>query len=266
MLRNANRTVQGNIVQAFIYSPVNGMSYAVAWTIENALRSKSGRISISVDTVVPNNKNGYTVTFTVNNGTISSEWIKEYGIWRISAFGGFAAGDKTLVEKREQADKDAQRLRTDYNPQISVGIALPLELEPAFGVDVKFRSKYSGSGLRIYTAGEKFFQIEALSGIYIPIRIKKIAFIPYGDIGVGLVVKEAAPKQKDSFSSSSYNDGSSLFSSEFGFDLSLQGGLIFTTAAVPGLFLQGAYQYNFYTSALHGIEPGTLFFSIGYGF
>ncbi|MDR0487412.1 MAG: hypothetical protein LBG91_04115, partial [Treponema sp.] len=32
----------------------------------------------------------------------------------------------------------------------------------------------------------------------------------------------------------------------FGFGLSLQTGLIFTTAAVPGLYLKAAYQCNIY--------------------
>jgi hypothetical protein len=109
----------------------------------------------SIDAAVPNNKNGYTVTFAVNGGTISSEWINEYGIWRIKAFGDFASGDKSLVEKREQADKDARRLRTNYDLQLSVGLAYMLGTGPAFGADIKFRFGYVGSGLRLYTAGGK---------------------------------------------------------------------------------------------------------------
>ncbi|MDR2257969.1 MAG: serine protease [Treponema sp.] len=264
MLRNANRTVQGNIVQAFIYSPVNGMGYAVAWTIENALRSKSGKISISVDTVVPNNKNGYTVTFKVNGGTLSSEWINEYGIWRISAFGDFAAGDKTLVEKREQADKDSERLKTDYDLQISAGLALPLEAGAAFGADFKLRLGVLGYGLRLYTAGQNFFQIEAATGIYIPVRIKKIGLTPYGDMGFGIV---SAPKPEKTSSDTSllYEDEDDNLP-DFAFDLSIQGGLMFTTTAVPGLYLQAAYQYNLYLFSMKEANPNVLFFSIGYGF
>jgi hypothetical protein len=259
MLRNANRTVQGNIIRAFVYSPVNGMGYAVAWTIENALRSKSGRISIRVDNVAPNSKNGYTVTFAVNDGAISSEWVNEYGIWRISAFGDFAAGDKTLVEKRDQADRDAQRLKTDYDFQLSAGLAFPLEVGPAFGADIKFRTRYSGSGMRIYTAGEEFFQIDASTGVYIPVRIKKIGLTPYADIGLGLAFKKAEKKQ-DSYYADSAPD------IDVGYILSFQGGLLFTTVAVPGMFFQAVYQHNFYAGDFEGVKPSILFFGIGYGF
>jgi serine protease Do len=258
MLRKANRTVQDNIIRAFIYSPVDGMSYAVAWTIENALRSKSGKISISVDNVVPNNKNGFTVSFKVNDGTISSEWVNDYGIWRINSFGDFAAGDKTLVEKREQADKDAERLRTDYDFQVAAGLAYPLEVGPAFGMDLKVRASYASVGLRFYTAGEDYFQFEATSGIFVPIRIKKVGLTPYGEAGFGFA-------KTGSFTKAIENpDNASRFN--FGFALSFQAGLLFTTAAVPGLYFQGAYQYNLYLLALKEGNPNALFFALGYGF
>jgi serine protease Do len=264
MMRNAPRTVQGNIIQAFGYSPVTGMSYAVAWTIENALRSKSGRISTNVDTVVPNNKNGYTVTFTVNNGTISSEWINEYGIWRIQSFGDFAAGDKTLVEKREQADRDAERLRTDYNIQFAAEYAHVFESGPALGLDMTIRFGYIGQGLRGYFRDD-FFQLDAFFGPYIPIRIKKAGLTPYMDLGVGIVIKEHVPKPKNS---SGYDDeDESFFNKGIGLAFSLKGGLMFTTAMVPGLFFQAAYQYNFYLGDdIRGSDPSVLFFGIGYGF
>jgi serine protease Do len=263
MLRNANRTVQGNIIQAFIRSPVDGMGYAVAWTIENALRSRAGRISISVDAVVPNNKNGYTVTFTVNNGTISSEWINEYGIWRISAFGDFAAGDKSLVEKRDQADRDAQSLRTDYDFHFAAGYAQIFESGPALGLDMAFRIGYIGQGFRGYFKDD-FFQLDVFFGPYIPIRVKKIGLTPYADLGIGLVVKEHVSKP----GKTSYDeDDGGLLGKDIGLALSIQGGLMFTTVAVPGLFFQAAYQHNFYLAdSIKGTDPGVLFLGIGYGF
>jgi hypothetical protein len=264
MLRKAARTVQNDIIRAFIYSPVDGMSYAVAWTIENALRSRSGRISISVDQVVPNNKNGFTVTFKVNDGTISSEWVNDYGIWRINSFGDFAAGDKTLVEKRDQADRDSERLKTDYDFQISAGLAYPFLAGPAFGADLKIRAWFMAYGLRVYTAGKNFFQLEGTTGIYIPIRIKKIGLTPYGDLGLGVVL---APSHKETSPTSSRFDNENDPPFDLTFDFSIQGGLMFTTTAVPGLYLQAAYQYNLYLSEkFDDVNPNVLFFGIGYGF
>ncbi|MDR1248219.1 MAG: hypothetical protein LBK63_02845, partial [Treponema sp.] len=257
ILRNANRTVQDNIIRTFNYSPVEAMGYAVAWTIENALRTQTGRIALTVDSVAPANGNNYTVAFTVNDKTIRSVWVNDYGIWRINSFGDFAAGDKTLVERRNQADTDAQRLRTDYDFHLSAGFAYLLEAGPAFGGDFKYHFGVMAYGFRVYTAGEKFFQVEATTGVYIPARVKKTGFIPYGNLGIGIALQEAA-------------DQSSLYSNaidkDMGFELSLEGGLLFTATLVPGLFLQAAYQHNFYAGELQGIKPGILFFGIGYGF
>jgi serine protease Do len=251
LLRNANPAVQNNIIRAFIYSPVEGMGYAVAWTIESALRTRSGRITISVDDVTPNGGQGYTVTFKVNNGSISSRWVNDYGIWRISTFGNFAAGDKTLLEKQGQSD----RLRTHYLLQFSAGLAYPLGLGPAFGTEFKLRLGFMGYGLRLYTAGEPFFQAETTAGIYFPLRIGKIGLTPYGDLGLGIVLKESGDA-----------DETMLFNKDMGLGFSVTGGLMLTTSAIPGLFLQAAYQHTLYAGMVKGPNPGLLLFSIGYGF
>jgi serine protease Do len=261
MLRNANRTVQDNIIRAFIYSPVEGMAYAVAWTIEDAIRSKSGRIAISIDDVAPNNKNGFTVSFKVNDGTISSEWTNDYGIWRISSFGDFAAGDKSLVEKREQADKEAERLRTSYDFKVAAGLAYHLDAGPAFGAEVKLLVGISEYGLRVYTAGADFTQVEGVGGLAIPIRIKKAGLTPFVDLGVGFI---SAPIKRSS--SLSLLEETGLIK-DFTLHISVQGGLMFTTALVPGLYFQTAYQHNFMSEAFQSnYEPHLIFLGIGYGF
>ncbi|MDR1972423.1 MAG: serine protease [Treponema sp.] len=257
-LRKANRTVQDDIIRAFVHSPVEGMGYAVAWTIENALRTRPGRISVTVDSTAPNNKNGFTVVFNVNGSTISSDWVNDYGIWRISAFGDFAAGNKTLVEERDRAERDAKRLITDYSFQFSAGLAVVLETGPAFGADFKFRTGITGYGLKVYTGGKEFFQGETTAGLYFPVRMKKAALTPYADFGLGIAVKEPAPRTPNPYDP--------LPEKDMGFAVSIKGGLMFTTSAVPGLFLQAAYQHNFYIGDIKGIKPGLLFFSLGYGF
>jgi hypothetical protein len=112
-----------------------------------------------------------------------------------------------------------------------------------------------GYGLRLYTAGEPFFQAETTAGLYVPIRIRTIGVTPYGDLGFGFVLKKPGDADEDL-----------LFNKEAGLGLSLTGGLMVTTSVVPGLFLQAAYQHTFYTDTVNGLKPGLLFFSIGYGF
>jgi hypothetical protein len=186
--------------------------------------------------------------------------VNDYGIWRINRFGDFAAGDKTLVEKREQADRDAERLRTWYTFKFSAGLAYPLEVGPAFGVDVKFITGVTEGGLRVYTTGEDFLQVETFGGIAVPIRIKKVGLIPYVDVGLGFM-SAPIPKRNGSGFSTWMEDTPDLT-----FHLSLQGGLQFTTSVVPGLYLQAAYQYNVMNDEFKAVfDPNLIFFSIGYG-
>jgi serine protease Do len=244
-MNKASRTVQNAIIEAFIYSPVEGMNYAVAWTIENSLRSRSGNISLALDTVTPNNKNGFTVTFKVNNGAISSEWINEYGIWRIGSFGDFAAGDKTFAERRENERREAEKLKTDYDFQMSSGFAYLVDQGPAFGSDLKKRTWYFDYGLRTYIAKDKFIEIELFAGIYYPIRLKRIGITLFGDAGIGFRM---------------------IDTDNLGPCIPIQAGLMFASPLFPGLYLQSAYQYNRYFTSSDNPNPNALFISIGFGF
>jgi serine protease Do len=260
-LRNATSTVQDDIIRAFVDSPVEGMGYAVAWTIENALRTRPGRINLTVESINPNSGGGFTVVFNAGGGSLSSEWINDYGNWRISAFGDFASGDKALVEQRDQRARDERRLRTGYTLQLSAGLAYILERGPAFGADFKYRSDFTGYGLKIYTTGKDFFQAESTGGIYVPIRLQKIGLTPYGDLGFGFVSQEPAAGTTSGFGSFG------LSARDVGVAITVKGGLMLTTSLVPGLYFQAAYQHNFYLGeALKKNNPSMLFFSIGYGF
>jgi serine protease Do len=235
IFRSAPRTVQNDIAEAFFYSPVVGMNYAVAWTIENALRPKTGKIVIEVDSVISNVKKGYNVVFKVNDGTISSEWINEYGIWRISAFGDFAAGDKSFAEKKEKELKDEKNVRTDPDFQISASYANVLGLGSAVGLDIMFRSTYQGYGLKAYIGEENYVQVDGTFGLFVPIKMKKVGLTPFLDIGGGFILTKNKAYTADSYGEPEF---------DLSFDISFQPGLMFTTAAVPGLYFQAVYQYN----------------------
>ena len=224
MINRAPRHVQDDIVEVFTNSPVDGMAHAVAWTIENALRSGTGKIAVEKESVAAVDDNNYTVTFKVNNKTIRSEWTNEYGIWRIRIFGDFAAGDKSLVSQRA----GNERLHSNPSLQISAGMAYIVERGAGFGADLYLRSMFFGSGIRTYIASG-YFQAEGVGGVFLPIRAGDVAFTPFGNIGLGV---QFGWKDSDDF--------------PFDLGVSFQGGLQFTTAAIPGLYFQAAYQYNLY--------------------
>lgn len=260
VLEKAPRTTADDIVTAFGYSPVGGMGYAVAWTIENSLRSKMGKITISTESVSPNG-DAYTVTFKVNEGTISSEWINEYGIWRIRSFGDFAAGDKTLITKKEKAKVDKARLRTDPDIQLTAGMGFIVNRGAAFGADITLRGGWWGYGLRTYIRSD-FFQVDGYSGLYIPIKMGTVALTPYGNLGFGFQIKDKI-----------FKDQYEMGNKDFDLGIPFKAGLQFTTAAIPGLYIQAGYQYNLFFGAVLGsdtfiikADPHIIFVGLGYSF
>ncbi|MDR0602528.1 MAG: serine protease [Treponema sp.] len=234
VFRRASRRIVSDISGAFGYYPVDGMAYAVGWTLENTLRSSQGSMSVSVGTILPGAE-GYTVTFRVNEGSVSSEWINEYGIWRIRSFGRFMMDDKAYANQASMEKEEEERLRAEPDLQFSAGFAyFVLDLGPAFTADIKGRVSYLGFGLRTCLTGG-LSQIEGLAGFYVPVRFgNKFAVTPYGDFGLGFTAKRKLP---GSTLNLSYNPGVSV---------SFQGGLMFTSSVVPGLYLQTAYQFNIF--------------------
>jgi serine protease Do len=263
MIDKAPHAVQNDIVETFVHSPVEGMAHAVAWTIENNLRNRAGKISIRENSTVAIDDTSYTVQFNVNDTIISSEWINEYGIWRIRTFGNFAAGDKSLVRKKTERREADARLRIYPDLQISTGLVSIQDWGLGFGADLIIRSTFFGYGIRTSIAKD-FFQFEGTSGLYIPIKAGKVAFTPYGNFGIGGHVLSNVTYKQDDWGESD---------TQFFLLASLQGGLQFTTAAVPGLYFQAAYQRNFILDIFDDREkikgpPGRniLAFSIGYSF
>jgi serine protease Do len=237
------------------------MTYAVAWTIENNIRSKMGKLAIEVDSVAPNDTGGFTVAFRINDKIVPSEWMNEYGIWRIKSFGDFITGDKTLVEKRAKTRAAEKKLRANPPVQISAGYANVLDRGGAFGLDLVVRSNYFGYGFRTYI-GKGFFEIDSFVGAYIPIKLGgKAALVPFATVGLGGQFKDAKYRTYDSLG------GTTSADKEFMIGIPVQAGLSIITAAVPGLYFQFAYQNNdIFLGSEKEKDPHMLFFSIGYAF
>jgi serine protease Do len=239
MLNKANRMVQDDILNTFGSSPVDGMRQAVAWFIENQIRSKTGSINIATESVDANDT-AYTVTFTINDKSVSSEWVNEYGIWRIYKFGDFASGDKEAREKNAKAEAKAKAvdkaLRTEPIFAMGADYMYIFDYGHSAGLNLNFRSaKYFGYGMRS-CFGAGLFQTTLFLGPYIPIKLgSKAALTPFINGGLGFQVKKTGKID--------YWD-----KEEWGvyFGFSAQGGFQLTTSAVPGLYLQGGYQFNWF--------------------
>jgi hypothetical protein len=258
MFRNAAPGVIGDIIRVFNYSPVEGMNLAVAWTIENSLR-KRGSAGIDTESIEPGDSGQYLVRFRGGKAVTSSEWINEYGIWRIRRFGEFASGNSDFIREREGWYHQTSKLRTSHFYSFTAGYSYILGRGPALGMESNFHLWVFSFGAQIY-AGSSLFQWEGTSGLYFPVRVKdKIAITPFLGTALGLVWKDTREEK----GLLSLNDGSTIMD----LALSARGGLRLTTSLVPGLFLQAAYQYSkALPSALAEKNSHLFSLGVGYGF
>jgi hypothetical protein len=258
MLRNAAPGTIEDIMRVFNYSPVEGMNLAVAWTIENSLRNQQG--AIETESIEPGDSGQYLVSFRGGKAVTSSEWINEYGIWRIRRFGEFAAGNPDFVREREERYQQAAKLRTNLFFSFIAGYSHILGRGPALDLESDFHLWLFSFGTQIYYAGSSFLQGEGTVGLYFPIRMKdKIAITPFTGAALGFVWKDTED-EKGLFN---LNDSSTIMD----LALSARGGIRLTTSLVPGLFLQAAYQYSKALPSAPAEKNSHLFsLGIGYGF
>ena len=266
MLAKAPRSIQENIITIFGNSPVEGMKRAVAWLIESKIRTYTGNIGITIQSISPA-ENGYTVTLNINDETVSSEWVNEYGIWRIYQFGNFAAGDSAVAQSSgtTRPRTESNRLRAEPNYQIGAGFVYIVDRGPAVGAEFLYRGvEYFGVGLRTYIWND-FFQSDFVIGGYYPLKLSHVAFTPFANVGIGFQIKEEIEEES-----------LSLFTRDFDVGLSFAAGLQFTTAAIPGLYLYAGYQFNlfFFSGIVKNIslvknmknDPHIIFVGLGYSF
>jgi serine protease Do len=255
--QKAPRTTQLDIYDR---SFVDQMTYTVAWLIENNLRTKTGSMStVTKEEVTPSEDGRYKVTFNVNGKPVESEWVNEYGNWRIRTFGEYASGDKTMIEKKKKAEADAKRLVTEPSVRLGLGAALVSDLGTAVGIDLRVHgSKHFGAGFQGIFGPEKFVEIDVLLGFYFPLPAGPVAFTPFAEASAGMMFKQNMDydERRDSILEKTWN----------AIGISVKGGLIFTTSAVPGLYLQGAYQYNLHRGEDWNPPKGAFIIGLGYAF
>ncbi|MDR1858598.1 MAG: serine protease [Treponema sp.] len=230
MFEKGSRTVRRAFIDKCEDSVVGAMGYAVAWTIENSIRG-GGVIRAAVKETTGEGEE-YTVVFAINDKDVSSKWVREYGNWRIRSFGTVAAGDKSLVEKREAQKKEPSKLRLNSNIHLEAGYATLFGKAPAaFYASAEFLRFF---GAKAYVAGPGFWSIGAFGGYRWDIPAGKFGFMPY--IRAGLEFQY--DQEYEDFKETHWGV------SPLAVSLAGQAGLKVTSSFVPGLFLGLAFQYN----------------------
>jgi serine protease Do len=242
--QRGNRSVWNNFVNEFEYDPVSGLQLAVAWLIENSMREGSVSINISLENITAVNENQYTVNFNINDESVSSTWIREYGIWRISTFGTDVIGDKGIVERKEAERKAESELVTDYDVMLQIGLAImPDMANKDIGLNASgkvFFYDFLNVGGDL-TTNFDYTQIHVTGGLAFPIRLSSVAIIPFADAGLGVILVKPIP----SVSNDPYDDfDPPSFVNDLGFGWGLKAGLVFTTKYVKGLYAYANYQYS----------------------
>jgi len=223
--------------------PIGAMDIAVAWTIEDSIRTGSSALKAEVKEVTGAGEE-YTVTFTINNKEAKSVWIREYGNWRIKSFGNVARGDKELLSKRQKEKETSEKLHTDNSIYIELGYANLFDKKNNsnafyFSTDLFF------FGFNLYYVNPELFSFSGLLSINYPIPAGNFAFIPYGRFGMAFIydVDYGRFKSPNSLSGDRFER---VFNDVYSTILSpvVQGGLKITTSYVPGLYGNIGFQYN----------------------
>jgi serine protease Do len=233
MYEKSNQSSRAAFTRKLEDGVVEAMGYAVAWTIENSIRSQ-GAIKASIKEVTGAGEE-YTVVFTINNKDHTSKWVREYGNWRIRSFGAVAAGDKSLLDKKQAKKETEKKLRTDSSIHLEAGYAYLFDKAPAaLYVSAELMSYVT---IKLYFAGPDFFAIGGAVGYRFDFPVGNIALMPYIRLGF------------DYQSDKQYKDWeSNLGSLSMGFPIAINGqlGIKVTSTYVPGLFLGAGFQYNLF--------------------
>ncbi|MDR2020207.1 MAG: serine protease [Treponema sp.] len=250
VLARAPASVEEEITNAFNYYPVDGMHYAVAWVIESKLRSETGAISIHIEETVANVKNEYSVAFNINGETLTTEWINEYGNWRLNTIEGIRERPQTAKasnsggnKKKGEADFDKGMISGGYTHSIDLGPAVYLDFSvPVDYMFFSFHAVYGFKGKdRTYLwppfDPNYYLRIEGMAGGQYTFDLDKTGLMPFVQGGIGF-------------------DSATAFLHT---GLSLRAGCIVTFRDVKGLFASASYQFNLLDR--HLVSVG-----IGYGF
>jgi serine protease Do len=252
---------------------ISAMGIAVAWTIEDSIRTGSGALKTEIKDVTAAGEE-YNVTFTINNKEVKSVWIREYGNWRIKSFGTAATGDTERITKREKQKERDEKLRVNSEFSLEAGYASIFKAGNGSALYLSLTS--SIVGINVFYSDDKLSSFGFFGNINIPIPANNLAIVPNFRFGLSYITDDyykefkaiIEDKKSDPWGYSSRNDTSFPFIMDF----SLFAGLKITTTYVPGLFANVGFQYNI---GIIGYEkeynyPGkfdmALIFAIGYAF
>jgi len=257
MLEKGSRTVVRSFIERAQEDFIGAMGIAIAWTIENSIRSGTGAHKVAVKEITGSGEE-YTVIFTINNKDVNSVWIREYGNWRIKTFGTAASGDTDRLERRQTQRENREKLRLDSSFHVEAGYATLFDKAPgALYISIDFL----GLGLKYYYIDSNFSSFGVFGGFTGSFPAGNVGVMPYLRFGVDYFMD----KEWDNFKKANGN-----FAMGFPICFMAQAGVKLTTSYVPGLLFGASFQYNLfsmYDSDFRGEQMKmALALTVGYAF
>jgi len=175
MIKKANRSVIRTFNQKCEESVIGAMSIAIAWTIEESIKSNRGDINASIKEI-SGWRDEYTVIFTINGRDVSSVWIREYGNWRIKSFGTAASGDVERLNRRQIQRDTLTSMKPDSFLRVQAGYGFLFSKSPfSLYIDADFKS----FGINFYYINSDFWSLGIYTGWQFPFAFGNIGFMPY---------------------------------------------------------------------------------------
>lgn len=189
------------IIHIFEYDPVEGLRYALAYSIWNQFQGNSGALSTEAGTP-ETSTNGMKISFTPEGkDAVSSLWSEEQGNWRLVEFGTISASKLGKKDGTSKSSSVSFELEDPYFITVDGGMLLPYGQDPGFHLYAGFTNNFIAGGL--------FFQSENCSitsakdsdsatsvtkmntagisaRIQIPFTFGKVSVIPFGEARIGI--------------------------------------------------------------------------------
>ena len=204
VLGKASSNVRTYISDVFEHNPVDGLRYAIAYSVWSRIKSEE-RIDIGE---VSAEATGKKVTFKAGETSYSSFWIEEHGSWKLEEFDGIKA-DKKLSNKEKARNQHGSIFSVEdpYIMSVSGGYLKNLtESYNSFYADFAYRANFFTLGVAVsrdkvtsnpdknsyYAPSEieiTLLQFGPFVQLKLPLKFDRVLIMPYGEakIGVGFI-------------------------------------------------------------------------------
>ena len=171
ILQKASVDVRSYIINAFAYDPIEGMRYAIAYTVWKKFQSSDGVLDYKTGEA-EKSEFGYTLLFALSDTeSVESIWMSESGLWKLKDFNKLCVKEKTedtskkknkkasnsdkKVNTKENFGEASVTLEDDYDMSITGGYIIPSKgLPGGFNFEFNYAIEYVSFGA--------FFQSETI--------------------------------------------------------------------------------------------------------